>query len=194
MRHSLTFFLFLTFFGTLIADVSEDVYVTGSVIKKSSLLVANPITSFDIDDITGATLRALCKIDLSKIWVDIVVGADGIFSNTRSFFEKKKNEPKFKKAIAIRTIINSKSELSINEERISLFMGNNCNLVIYPINKNKELNLVCVISVKTDDPDNVKFLINKVVNQNPNFQKILNSNFKSWPLYSTPKILPLTGS
>ena len=43
--------------------------------------------------------------------VDIVVAADGIFSNTRSFFEKKKNEPKFKKAVAIRTILKSKSEL-----------------------------------------------------------------------------------
>ncbi|MDA9724258.1 TonB-dependent receptor [Gammaproteobacteria bacterium] len=51
MRHSLTFFLFFTFFGTLIANVSEDVYVTGSVIKKTSLLVANPISTFDLNDI-----------------------------------------------------------------------------------------------------------------------------------------------
>ena len=51
MRHSLTFFLFLTFFGTLIANVSEDVYVTGSVIKKTSLFVANPISTFDLNDI-----------------------------------------------------------------------------------------------------------------------------------------------
>ena len=51
MRNSLTFFLFLTFFGTLIANVSEDVYVTGSVIKKTSLLVANPISTFDLNEI-----------------------------------------------------------------------------------------------------------------------------------------------
>ena len=50
MRHSLTFFLFFTFFGTLIANVSEDVYVTGSVIKKTSLLVANPISTFDLNN------------------------------------------------------------------------------------------------------------------------------------------------
>ena len=30
----------------------------------------------DIDDITGATLSALSKTDLSKIWVDIVIGAN----------------------------------------------------------------------------------------------------------------------
>ena len=51
MRYSLVFFLFLTFYGTLTADVSEDVYVTGSAIKKSSLLIANPIVSFNLDDI-----------------------------------------------------------------------------------------------------------------------------------------------
>jgi outer membrane receptor protein involved in Fe transport len=51
MRHSLKFYLFFTFFGTLIADVSENVYVTGSVIKKTSLLVANPISTFDLNDI-----------------------------------------------------------------------------------------------------------------------------------------------
>ena len=55
--------------------------------------------------------------------VDMVIAADGIFSNTRSFFEKKKNEPKFKKSVAIRTILKSKSELNIDEERISLMMG-----------------------------------------------------------------------
>ena len=42
MRHSFTFFLFFTFFGTLIADVSEDVYVTGSVIKKTSAFGCKP--------------------------------------------------------------------------------------------------------------------------------------------------------
>ena len=51
MRHLLTFFTFFTFFGFLNADVSEEVYVTGSIIKKTSLLVANPITKFDLDDI-----------------------------------------------------------------------------------------------------------------------------------------------
>lgn len=51
MRHLLTFFLFFASFGFLNADVSEEVYVTGSIIKKTSLLVANPITTFDLDDI-----------------------------------------------------------------------------------------------------------------------------------------------
>ena len=122
--------------------------------------------------------------------VDVVVGADGIFSNTRSFFEKKKNEPKFKKAIAIRTIIKSKLDLDLNEEKISLMMGKNCHIVIYPVNKNKELNLVCIIREKNYDPDKIELLVDKVLSQNPSFKKALKGNLKSWPLYFTSQLLP----
>ena len=126
--------------------------------------------------------------------VDIVVGADGIFSNTRSFFEKKKNKPKFKKAVALRTILKSKLELNINEQKISLMMGKNCHIVIYPINKNKELNFVCVIREKKYDPENIKFLIDKVVSQNSKLEKAFVGNLKSLPLYFTPQIIPSTNS
>ena len=51
MRNSLIFFSFIISIGFLNAEVTEDVYVTGSVIKKSSLLIANPISSFDQEDI-----------------------------------------------------------------------------------------------------------------------------------------------
>ena len=51
MKNFLLFFLIFSFFETLFGEVTEDVYVTGSSIKKSSLLVANPISSFDLDDI-----------------------------------------------------------------------------------------------------------------------------------------------
>ena len=123
--------------------------------------------------------------------VDYVVGADGIFSNTRSFFEKKKIQPSFKKAIAIRLILKSKHGLEINEKNVSLFMGSNMHLVLYPINKKNELNLVCVIRDRKYDPENIKSLIEKkVMNQNSNFKNLFNSEIKSWPLYSTPNILP----
>ena len=72
-------------------------------------------------------------------------------------------------------------------------MGNNCHLVIYPINKKKELNLVCILRHKKKDPD-VKILLDKVVEQNPNLKKVFEEDLKSWPLYATPKILPSTNS
>ena len=63
-------------------------------------------------------------------------------------------------------------------------------LVIYPINKSKHLNLVCIVRDKKYDPDNIKFLINRVIMQNSNLEKIFEGDLKSWPLYSTSNILP----
>ena len=169
--------------STLIEFLKDDIYTQhlrfGKRIKEVSELKGKILIKFD---------------DNTNDLVDIVVGADGIFSNTRSFFEKKKIKPKFKKAIAVRTILKSKSELNINEEKITLMMGKNCHLVIYPINKIKELNLVSVIRDKKYDPDDIKSLINKVVSQNSSLVKAFDGDLKSWPLYYTPQILPSTNS
>ena len=97
--------------STLIEFLKDEVYTQhlrfGKKIKEVSELKGKVLIKFE---------------DNTNDLVDIVVGADGIFSNTRSFFEKK-NEPKFKKAVAIRTILKSKSDLMIDEENISLMMG-----------------------------------------------------------------------
>ena len=51
--------------------------------------------------------------------------------------------------------------------------GNNCHLVFYPINRNMELNLVCIIRNKDYDPDNLRTLIEqKIFTQNPKFINI----------------------
>ena len=169
--------------STLIEFLKDDIYTQhlrfGKKIKEVSELKGKVLIKFE---------------DNTNDLVDIVVGADGIFSNTRSFFEKKKNEPKFKKAVALRIILKTKSELNIDEEKISLMMGKNCHIVIYPVNQNKELNLVCIIRDKNYDPDNIKTLVNKVVTQNSNLEKVFEGDLKSWPLYFTPKILPSTNS
>ena len=85
----------------------------------------------------------------------------------------------------------SKSELNIDEHNISLMMGSNIHIAIYPINKKKELNIVCIIRSKKYDPDNIKSLIEStVLKQNPNLKIIFSNEIQSWPLYYTPKILP----
>jgi len=169
--------------STLIEFLKDDIYNQhlrfGKRIKEVSELKGKVLIKFD---------------DNTNDLVDIVVGADGIFSNTRSFFEKKKNQPKFSKSIAIRTILKSKSELKIDLEKISLMMGKNCHIVIYPFNKNQELNLVCITRVKNYDPDNIKSLVDKVVSQNSSLKKAFNEDLKSWPLYSTTQILPSNNS
>ncbi len=169
--------------STLIEFLKDDVYTQhlrfGKKIKEVSELKGKVFIKFD---------------DNTNDLVDIVVGADGIFSNTKSFFEKKKNEPKFKKAVAIRTMLKSKLELNIDEEKISLMMGKNCHIVVYPVNKKKELNLVCIIRDKKYDPDNIKKLVNKIISQNSSLSRVFTGDLKSWPLYFTPRILPSTNS
>ena len=165
--------------STLIEFLKEDIYTQhlrfGKKIKEVSELKDKILIKFD---------------DNTNDLVDFVFAADGIFSNTRSFFEKKKNEPKFKKAIAARVILKSKSELNISDENISLMLGSNSHIVLYPINKKKELNLVCIMRCKKFDPDNTKKLITDLVlKQNPKLKNIFDNEIKSWPLYFTPKIL-----
>ena len=80
------------------------------------------------------------------------------------------------------------------EENISLMLGSNSHIVLYPVNKKKELNLVCIVRVKKYNPDKIKSLVDKVVSQNPSLEKIFEGDLKSWPLYSTPQILPSTNS
>jgi salicylate hydroxylase len=169
--------------STLIEFLKDDIYNRhirfGKRIKEVSELKGKVLIKFD---------------DNTNDLVDYVIGADGVFSNTRTFFEKKKNKPLFKNAIAIRTILKSTPGLKIDQSKVSLMMGKNCHLVIYPINKKKELNFVCILRHKKKDPDNTKILLDKVVKQNPNLEKVFEEDLKSWPLYVTPKILTSTNS
>ena len=169
--------------STLIEFLKDDIYTQhlrfGKRIKEVSEIKGKVLIKFD---------------DNTNDLVDYVIGADGIFSNTRTFFEKKKNNPIFKNAIAIRTILKSTKGLAINQSNVSLMMGKNCHLVIYPINKKRELNFVCILRHKNKDPDNIKELLDKVIKENPYLEKDFDEDLKSWPLYSTPKILPSTNN
>ena len=166
--------------STLIEYLKDNIYTQhlrfGKKIKEVSKLKEKILIKFN---------------DNTNDLVDYVIVADGMFSGTRSFFEKKRNEPKYKKALAVRAILKSKSNLNINEQNISLMLGSKTHIVFYPINKKKELNMVCIIRSKKYDPDNIKSLIeNTVLKQNPNLKVIFDNEIKSWPLYFTPKILP----
>jgi salicylate hydroxylase len=168
--------------STLIEYLKEDIYTQhlrfGKKMKEVSELKGKVLIKFD---------------DNTNDLVDFVIAADGIFSNTRSFFEKKKVEPKFKKAIAARVLLKSKYELNIIEENISLMLGNKSHIVLYPINKKKEINMVCIIRCKKYDPDKTKQLVQEIVlKQNPKLKNIFDNEIKTWPLYFSPKILPST--
>ena len=108
--------------STLIEFLKDEIYTQhlrfGKQIKKVSELKDKILIKFD---------------DNTNDLVDYMIAADGIFSSTRTFFEKKNNKPKFKNAVAVRTILQAKNILNIDEKNINLIMGSNVHLVIYPI-------------------------------------------------------------
>ena len=166
--------------STLIEFLKDEIYTQhlrfGKQIKKVSELKNKILINFD---------------DNTNDLVDYVIAADGVFSSTRTFFEKKNNKPKFKNAVAVRTILKAKNILNIDEKNINLIMGSNVHLVVYPINNKKELNLVSIIREKKFYPDSINDLINKkVLSQNSNFKDLFQGDLKSWPLYTSNTALP----
>ena len=166
--------------STLIEFLKDELYTQhlrfGKRIKKVSEIKDKILILFD---------------DNTNDLVDYLIAADGVFSNTRSFFEKDNYKPKFEKVIAVRTILQSKHKLNVDEKNINLIMGSNTHLVVYPINEKNELNLVCIVRGKKFDPDNTGSLMNeKVFSQNSNLKNLFQGDIHSWPLYSTNTPLP----
>ena len=73
--------------------------------------------------------------------VDYLVVSDGVFSDTKSLLEKK-YKAIYYGAIAIRTQITNNDILNLDKKNISLIMGSNAHVVLYPTNQHNEINLV----------------------------------------------------
>ena len=78
-------------------------------------------------------------IDGSSDEVDFLVVSDGVFSNTKSVIEKKIFKPSYYGAIAVRTQITTQDVSNLNSNNISLIMGSDTHLVLYPIIIEKRL-------------------------------------------------------
>ena len=76
--------------------------------------------------------------------------SDGVFSHTKSVIEKNFFKADYYGAIAIRTQIESKNISDFDGDNVSLIMGSNFHLVLYPINEKKEFNLVGIIRKKIE--------------------------------------------
>ena len=98
-------------------------------------------------------------IDGSVDQVDFLIVSDGIFSNTKSLIEKNFFNPTYYGAIAIRTQIKEHDVFNLNSNHISLIMGPDSHLVLYPTNKKKEVNLVCIIRKKLGNNNNIKTIL-----------------------------------
>ncbi|MDA9177762.1 FAD-dependent monooxygenase [Candidatus Pelagibacter sp.] len=83
--------------------------------------------------------------DNSSIECDYLIISDGIFSKTRSLIINKEIKPRYFNSIAIRGIIDQKDLQNIDHKNISLFLGSNLHSVVYPVNKNDQLNFVTIL-------------------------------------------------
>jgi len=122
--------------------------------------------------------------------VDYLIVSDGIFTNTKSIIENKNFQPKYYGAIAIRTQVKAKDISDFNINNISLIMGSNSHLVLYPINQSKEFNLVCIIRKKTESNEDIKQILESgIFKQNKNLANLFKGDLKSWPIYTSSKAI-----
>jgi len=140
----------------------------------------------DVEQINGKI--NIHFIDGSSDKVDYLVVSDGIFSNTKSVIEKFFFKPDYYSAIAIRTQIRTEDISNLNSNNISLIMGSDAHLVLYPINQKKEFNLVCIIRKKSEDNDSIKTVLeNTILKENKNLVNLFRGDLKSWPIYTSDK-------
>jgi len=126
--------------------------------------------------------------DGSSDKVDYLVVSDGVFSNTKSVIEKKFFKPDYYGAIAIRTQIKTQDISNLNSNNISLIMGSDAHLVLYPINQRKEINLVCIIRKKSEHHDSIKTILeNTIFKENKNLVNLFKGDLKSWSIYTSAK-------
>jgi len=118
--------------------------------------------------------------------VDYLVVSDGVFSQTKSIIEKKFFKPNYYGAVAVRTQIKAKVVSGFKTENISIFMSSKAHLVSYPINDNRDINLVCILRKKLNDKKSIEQLLNKnFFNNNKHLPNFFNEDLKSWSIFTS---------
>ena len=162
-----------------------------SLIKflKEKLLTNSLIFRKQINSVEQANERININFtDGSKDEVDYLVVSDGVFSNTKSVIENKIFKPIYYGASAIRTQIKTQNISNFNSNNISLIMGSNAHLVVYPINQSKELNIVYIIRKKLENKEDIKQVLNNTIfKENKNLANLFEGASTSLPIYISSK-------
>ena len=120
--------------------------------------------------------------------VDFIIVSDGVFSNTKSIIENKIIKPRYNGSVAVRTVIKFSEEFNYESKNISLIMLPNAHVVIYPINKKNDFNLVCIVREKLSQNYDIHSIIKKkILSKNKNLENLFKGDLKLWPVYVTKK-------
>ena len=173
-------------------NTSENKYTT---LKRSTLIEFLKSDLFENKIKFGKELKKVSKIkdkllinfsDNTNDLVDYLIISDGVFSKTKSILDSKAINPVYSGSIAIRTLIKSPKDFNYDKKNISLIMLKNAHIVIYPINKQGELNVVCIIRQKLSNKIDLNSLIKKeIIFQNKNLENLFKGNLEFWPIYIT---------
>jgi len=127
-------------------------------------------------------------VDNTNDLVDFIIVSDGVFSNTKSIIENKTIKPRYNGSVAIRTVINLSKEFNYDSKNISLIMFPNAHVVIYPINKRNDFNLVCIAREKFSQNYDIHSIIKKkILSKNKNLENLFKSDLNLWPVYVSKK-------
>jgi len=168
-----------------------------TTLKRSTLIEFLKDGLFENNIRFGKEVKKVSKIkekllinfsDNTNDLADFVIVSDGVFSKTKSIIENKNIKPFYNGSIAIRTTIKSSEGSNYESENISLIMLPRAHLVIYPVNKKNELNLVCVVRQKLSENNDVHSIIKKeILSQNKSLENLFKGTLESWPIYITKK-------
>jgi len=145
----------------------------------------------------GKEVRKVSKIkdkllinfsDNTNDLVDFIIVSDGVFSNTKSIIENKTIKPRYNGSVAIRTVIKLPEEFNYDSKNISLIMFPNAHVVIYPINKRNDFNMVCIAREKLSQNYDIHSIIKKkILSKNKNLENLFKSDLNLWPVYVSKK-------
>ena len=125
---------------------------------------------------------------------DYIIVSDGVFSNSKSIIAEKHIVTKFFKSVALRGNIKN-----YDNPDVSIFMGSNFHFVIYPVNQNKDYNLVSIIRKNLSKE---QLLDEKLFENNDFLQSLLGTinqnsfldlesnleNIKAFPIFVSEKL------
>ena len=127
-------------------------------------------------------------VDRTSDLVDFIIVSDGVFSNTKSIIENKIVKTRYSGSVAIRRIVKFSEEFNYESKNISLIMLPNAHVVIYPINKKNDFNLVCIVREKLSQNYDIRSIIKKkILSKNKNLENLFKGDLNLWPVYVTKK-------
>ncbi|SMF70722.1 FAD-dependent monooxygenase [Candidatus Pelagibacter sp. HIMB1321] len=101
------------------------------------------------------------NFDNHKINCDYLIVSDGVFSKGKSLISNNQSKPIYNNCVAIRANISKNNLHNINNENISLFLGANFHYVVYPLNRDQNLNFIGILKYRLNSNEQANQKLNE---------------------------------